>query len=328
MAKGRTPRTKSKPPPRPSQPGPLRRWWDALDPQRRRATVRRAVVGVLTAAAAVGAAVGLRQLRGYVMAQPPYAASVAGVVLADRPAWMDDAVAAEIRAELALTVGYAPSTFETDLAERVYAAAEQCPWIRRVHEVRVERGRTGPDDAGLSGGRIVVVADYRQPVAQAVGGGAERYIDAQGIVLPTDSARLQAMRWPMVRITGLAAPVPQIGAVWPGDDLTAGLHLVRLLAAKPYFNQITAVDVTNFRYRYTRGEPSIRLIATDGPTVTDIRFGDLPTGDLPAVGGPSVARRLGYLDGWYQGNGCRLAGPTYLDLRLPDRIGLPEAYVP
>ena len=328
MATGRTSRRKSKPPRKAAEPGSLRRWWEALPADQKRLAVRRIVVCVVAVAAVVGAGLGLRQLRRYVMAQPSYADSVAVVVLADRPVWMDEVVAAEIRAHLALAAGRAAGTFEPDLAERVYAAAQRCPWIRRVHEVRIERAPTDPDDSALSGGRIVVVAEYRQPVAQAVGGRAERYIDAAGVVLPTDSARLQAARWRMVRITGLRAAAAECGSVWPGDDLTAGLHVIRLLADRPYFNQITAVDVMNYRHRYDRGEPSIRLVAMDGQVTTDIRFGDLPTGDLPAVGGPSVDRRLGYLDTWYLHNGRRLAGPTYLDLRLPDRIGVPEAYAP
>ncbi|MFW6133146.1 MAG: cell division protein FtsQ/DivIB [Planctomycetota bacterium] len=328
MAKGRTSRRKRKPSPNPAEPGAVRRWWAALSDEEKRAVGRRALICVVTVAAVVGVGYGLRQLRRYVMAQPSYAENVAGVVLADRPEWMDDVVAAEIRTRLTLAAGRTPSTFDPDLAERVYAEARRCPWIRRVDEVRIRRAPVDADDGAMSGGRIVVAAEYRKPVAQAVGPGGERYIDVEGIVLPTDSARLQAGRWRMIRITGLRAPAPESGVVWPGDDLTAGLDVLRLLADRPYFDQITAIDVSNFRHRYNRAEPSIRLVAVDGQAVTEIRFGDLPDSNLPPVGAPSLDRRLGYLDSWYRRNGRRLAGPTYLDLRLPDRIGVPKAYVP
>ncbi len=325
---GKRRQRKIKPSPKPAEPGPVRRWWAGLPADEKRAAAGRMAAVALVIGAAVGAVVGLGELRGYVMAQPSYADSTAVVVLADRPDWMVEAVAAELRARLSRAAGPRAETFEPHLAERVYAEARRCPWIRRVHEVRIERAAAGAEDQAMSAGRIVVDAEYRRPVARAVRGPIERYIDDQGVVLPTDSARLQAMRWPMVRITGLREPAPDCGRVWPGEDLTAGLKILGLLAGKPYFNQITTIDVGNFRGRYSRAEASILLEASDGLAVTEIRFGDLPSDGLPPVGVPSIERRLGYLDSWHRRNGGRLAGPTYLDLRQSDAINVPEGYVP
>jgi hypothetical protein len=312
---------------RTSGPGPVGRWWTGIPAERRRritfGSARVLVAVVLIAAAGVG----MYYLRGFVMAQPPYAESIALVELDSRPEWMSDQWAAEICAELSMAAGANSDTFDPDLARRVYAAARGCSWIRRVLEVRVERAPADAADADFSGGRVVVVAEYRQPVAMGVAGSRERFVDVEGVVLPTESARRHTANWHLVRIVGLSRPVAQ-GRQWPGDDLAAGIRVISLLWSKPYYTEIQAVDVSNFGRRHDRSAPSIQLTAFRDDRMTEIRFGDLPVDNLPAVGAPSVRRKLGYLDGWYVHNACRLAGPRYLDLRFPDQIGYPSSYSP
>ena len=109
--------------------------------------------------------------------------------------------------------------------------------------------------------------------------------------------------------------------------MAAGLSMLRLLRDKPYYTEITAIDVANFGRRQSLTAPAIRLVAAAGQAVTDIRFGDLPSDGMPSVGGPSVKRKLAYLDGWYRRNQYQLAGPEYLDLRY-HQLRSSEVYAP
>jgi len=297
--------------------------------ERRRRIARGSIRILLTLVFIAATGVGMYYLRGFVMAQPQYGGSIVQVELEPRPEWMTDQWAAEICAELAAAGGVDSATFDPDLARRVHAAAQGCPWIRRVHEVRIERAPTDPADAHFSRGRAVVVAEYRQPVAMGVAGSRERFVDVEGVVLPTDSARRHTATWHLARIVGVRRYPAAFGRTWPGDDLAAGIRVIRLLWSKPYYTEIRTVDVSNFGRRHDRSAPSIRLMALRDDRMTEIRFGDLPIDDLPAVGAPSVRRKLGYLDGWYVHNAGRLAGPQYLDLRFPDEIGwYPSSYSP
>jgi len=306
----------------------VKRWWTGLPAERRGRIVVGAVRGVFLVVLIAAAGVGMYFVREFVMSRPQYADSVARIELRPRPAWMSDMLAAEIAGQLARAAGRGRCTFDPTLARRVHAAAEQCVWIRRVHEVRVERAATDEDDGAFSAGRVVVVAEYRRPEAVGVFDRHERYVAADRVVLPFDLARHLAGREHMVRIRGLRVRPPATGERWAGEDLAAGIRVIRLLRGKPYYRQIAAVDVRNFDRRYERSEPAIRLLAVNDDYVTDIRFGDLPADGVPPVGAPTLRRKLGYLDSWYRRNAYSLAGPTYLDLRYSDRIGYPRSYTP
>lgn len=282
------------------------------------------VMRVLLVAAIIGAAtLGLRHLRRYVLAQPTFARNVARIELADRPEWMSDWLARQIRLELA-GGQEAHKTLDPQLARRVHEAAQGCPWIRALHEVRVERRPEGPDDTTCGAGRVIVRAEWRRPAAVGVWGEREEYVDAEGVVLPAHQVR----RWlGLPRVIGQLARPPRPGLTWPGEDMAAGLSMLRLLRDKPYYTEITAIDVANFGRRQSLTAPAIRLVAAAGQAVTDIRFGDLPSDGMPSVGGPSVKRKLAYLDGWYRRNQYQLAGPEYLDLRY-HQLRSSEVYAP
>lgn len=290
----------------------LTRWWHALESRQRRVVagvILRAALAVVAVAAAVG---GLWRLQAYVLNQPAFARSSARVDLADIPAWMSDRLAASIRQQLERGLEGKDWTFDPTLARRVHQAAQRCPWVRTLHEVRVEREPAGPGDSLCSAGRVLVRADWRRPVAVGVWGDLQECIDADGVVLPRDQAGSLTT---LTRISGMAAGPPAVGQAWSGADLAAGLSMIALLRDKPYRAEITLVDVGNFDRRDWK-EPAILLVAAADRRVTDIHFGELPTDGMPPVGEPSLQRKLGYLDQWYRQNQRQLAGPEYLDLRF------------
>jgi len=306
---------------RSSGPGPLRRWWAGLSDSTRRAIGRGALTVIALAATAAAVTWAMGSMRRFVLTRPAFAGSSARIVIADRPEWMSDWLADQIHCELLDGASGTDWTFDSRLARRVHDAAARCPWVRRLHEVRIERGPANQADSLCAAGRIVVRADWRRPVAMGMGRNTDQYIDAQGFALPAHQVRPDK---PLMRIIGLAARAPRTGERWNGADVTAGLRMIRLLQTRPYADQITAVDVSNINLRQNLNDPAIRLVAVTGREMTEIRFGDLPADGAPPVG-PSIRRRLDNLEGWYNRNQQRLAETdcAYVELRFGD-IRIPQ----
>ncbi len=295
------------------QPGPIARWWWGLGTEGRRSIARAALTALFVVAVGLAGLWGLDRLRAYVYRQPLLAGSEARIELVDAPDWMKPWLTEQIKAEL---LG-APAawTHDSQLAERVYQAALRCPWVRRVERVEVVRTPAGPGDGQLRDGCVRVIAQWRQPVALArqADGGGEQYIDAEGYVLP--KAQVWSQRLPL--IVGLAQAPPAPGMPWHGEDLQAGLELLARLEVRPWYDELTAIDVTNHDNRRNRYESAIELVAVRGQAVTRVRFGRWPMDGVP-VGEPSIERKLGNLDGFCARNANRLAGQYNLDLRFSE----------
>ena len=207
------------------------------------------------------------------------------------------------------------------------------------------------DGRGHVGRVEPVQAEFRQPIASVSSSGQVRreYVDAEGVRLPasgvpmwaavippTDDSELarqvyfvdredippglQARPIHYIRIDGVRElPPRQVGQCWKGDDLAAGLKLVKLIRTRPYANQITTVDVGNHARRALPSEPELRMYAQVGKgRPTDIRFGRF---SVPGVRDFNIAaeRKMSYLDQYVQENNGHLAGiNSFIDLRYDD----------
>lgn len=311
-------------------PGPLARWWTGLDITARHRTILAICQAWMLAAIVGGSLWGVLALRKFVLAQPDFApaAARATLELADRPDWMTDSLVEDLRVELMGSREAQGWTFDAGLVRRVGQAAATCPWVKVLEKVQIERTAAGPDDSGTAG-RIVVRAQYRRPVAK-VQDGHEQYIDAQGVLLPAEQVAELGLKGPLPQIVNPGARCPAVGQVWPGQDIQAALAVLSLLADKPYFSEITAVDVDCRRKGWSGGQSPIVLFAGSEQVLTRICFGALPVGDLDRVPGqPRTARKIAYLDGWYKRNAQRLAGPEQLDLTFEGNLMIsPRDYAP
>lgn len=279
----------------------------------------------------VGAVAGLVRLRSYVMSQPMYAQNFAEVELVDKTPdeWLNRQLAAEML-DPSQTSNW---TFNPKLAQSVYDRASMCPWVLKLNEVRVERVRAQHNDGLFSTGRVLVKAQWRKPVAIVKYGqdnGPEEYVDESGYILPKHQVRGLVLP----RIVGVATQPPQIDETtaiqlangnpdvarrlrqkWEGEDVQAGLTMIKTLSAKPYFNEIVVINVANHANRRSLAEPAIRLVAQRGDRVTDIKFGRLPINGLP-MEEPSTQHKMWNLDSLAvnPGFGARAS----FDLRLND----------
>ena len=120
----------------------------------------------------------------------------------------------------------------------------------------------------------------------------------------------------MLMIGGVAADPPEAGRVWDAPDLADGLKLMKLIEGRPFFREITLIDVRNFDGREARGEPHLLMVAQLGKGgQTIVRFGRFPVEGIPDYC-ISPAQKLLYLDTYVRGNGGRLSGTNHtIDLR-------------
>jgi hypothetical protein len=306
---------KTKKKPRERKPGLLKRWLSSPPSPRRRA-IGFGLLKLLILAAFVGGTVwGLGRLRTYVFSQPEFARSTSRIQLMDRPEWMNDWLADQLANEL-LPYTQSDWTFDPRLAESVHQAGVQCPWVKSVTEVSVERAPGARGDKTWRAGRVVVRAEWRRPVAVGVWRDREEYVAADGVVLPKEQTIQIIAQLPgLARIEGLAEKPPAAGHQWGGADLQAALTVVAMFREKPYYSEIAAIDVSNFSRRNLL-DPAIKLIATAGQATTEIRYGQLIPDDSLPVDEPKNKDKLTSLDNWYRQNNNQLAGPKWLELRF------------
>ncbi|MBI5725436.1 MAG: hypothetical protein HZA50_15880 [Planctomycetes bacterium] len=247
------------------------------------------------------------------------------------PGWMPDSLMKQIEQSMS-PAGLLFS--DKALAGEVYRLAEANPWVKRV--VRVEKQTR--DDRGV----VVVVAEFRKPLARVLGDVREMFVDEEGVVLPSHQAPRYAA-WVegsedgrtdyyvndadippgstysalhFVVISGASGLPPPVGCKWASADLAAGINLVKLVMGRSYASQITVVDVRNYNGRISAGESHLRMYAQVGKDrPTDIRFGRFPNpGGADYVISPD--RKMLYLDSYAEDHNGRIAGfHSYLDLR-------------
>lgn len=211
--------------------------------------VRRIKLALLNAAGALALiaviAVTLFFDRGYVdhklaaMKEPPK------VVLKNRPAWMTDFLVEQI-AKSAQPAG-THSVFDHNLLVATRDLLKANPWIQEVRQVRRVYGNA-PGDT------LEIDCDYRAPVALVHWKDYYWLVDGEGVKLPeafNDNFLTRIMYGPdhtlNIRVVeGVRQPPPESGARWAGEDLKAAIDLAKLLYGKPYAEEITRVDCSNF----------------------------------------------------------------------------------
>lgn len=318
------------------RPSVMARWWEGMS------TRRRSVISMMYWLVIVGlfVTIGVMGIQRTLTAQAmetvrQWTPRTARVVLVDRPNSLPASLADRLCQDM-LPADIAAN--DDELAHRVYQMAAAIPWTSRVHWVKVRPANE------KSVAVVEVSAEFRMAVAVAFGeDGVRHYVDADGVVLPNEqvpkylamiaaTGNEPAKQWLItdpseapagcrvysvhyIQIAGVAAAAPAPGQAWKGDDLAAGLRLLKLLIAKPYVNQIAEINVRNFDGRVDRKDPHLTIKAHvgDGPT-TVVRFGRFcdPRGDWEIP----PERKLYYLDRFVVDHGGRLAGSAvYVELR-------------
>lgn len=240
------------------------------DPQRARAI--RAVVmhtgGVVALVILLGC--GFYFLREWVERRVVFPDRAPQISLKNRPAWMSDFLARQI------TIAVQPvgtrSTFDHQLLVDVTSMLKSNPWVRKVNLVRRAYGEK-PGDT------IEIDCEWRAPVALVHWQDYYWLVDGEGVKLPEQYTARQvplvmrgngAGRVDIRVITGVRQPPVESGRTWPGEDLVAGLDLVKALHGQPFADEVERVDVSNFAGRVNPKESQLTLVTKYN---TEIRWG-------------------------------------------------------
>ncbi|TWT45351.1 hypothetical protein RAS1_17740 [Phycisphaerae bacterium RAS1] len=241
-------------------PRPKRDW--AMSP----VAARRLLVALLWLGGIGGSVYGLTALA-------PYSLATQGgedwrVEWENPPAWADASVRDLVTAQVGAVAGVGRG--DPRLCALVAEQLKSSPWIAEVQRI-----------SKRADGVVRVRATMRPRLADAKGlaiyrGRAYR-IDDTGVRLPDecDLADLDRSRtW--ILIQGIQAPPPEIGEVWRGDDLQAGIKLVRFLNSRssPLLPSIRAIDVGNYDWKEDRFGGRLRLMTLHPRTI--IHWGQPP----------------------------------------------------
>ncbi|MCS7032783.1 MAG: hypothetical protein NZ561_02180 [Phycisphaerae bacterium] len=243
------------------------------------------------------------------------------IILLNRPGWMSDAAAEELIRALRPATG--SSAFDTGVLQSRAAIARASPWVKRVRSVRRAFHRSAGDV-------IEVDCEYRAPLAVVHWQDYFWLVDEDAYKLPEQYTLEQIpallidrdRRTQLRIIENVAHPPVESGRKWPGEDLSAGLELARLLHGQRFADEIVKIDVANFAGRVDPREAQLTLITKYG---TEIRWGR-PISAKDAFVEVPPARKLEALAEIFQKFHRIDANQPWLDIRY-DQITYPSAHV-
>lgn len=293
----------------------------------RSAAVWRGILYVFTAMCIVGiGGIGFRYLYAYVQRQVSAADQPPRVVIVNRPAWMSDFLADQI-ATTARPIGVHSAFDRQMLAEIEKSLTSDLrtrAWIKKVRQLRRVYGNAPGDTIELD-------CEFRTPIALVQYGKDFLLVDTEGVLLPDHFSEAQIPQiiygregvkegHPNIRVIRGVQMRPPVsgGQLWRGDDLQAGLELVKLLYGKAYCDEILTVDVSNFGGRNNAREAQIVLFTR---YLTQINWG-LPISAANSFAEASAGQKLGYLREIYAQYGRVDAGKSQIDIRM-DHVTTP-----
>jgi hypothetical protein len=269
-----------------------------------------------------GLALLVRVTKKYVETETAGPVGALHVSLVNKPGWMSDFLAEQIAATVPKN---SSSAFDHDLLLATVDKLKKNPWVGKVNQVRRVYGQQ-PGDT------LEVDCDFRAPIALVKWGEHYWMVDNDGFVLPEKFSGEDFKKIAVGRdgrmsfrvVQGVHMAPPGSGKKWLGSDLAAGLDLVKLFYGKPYLDEVTAVDVSNYGSRVRRGDPQIVLETRYG---TQIWWGR-PLDATDSFVEVKTAQKLANLQAIVQQYHRIDANQTYVDARyehflVPDTAKTP-----
>jgi hypothetical protein len=244
------------------------------DPQRTVRVRRRILIGAAWLCMICLGVAGFRYLYHDVAMRLAFDDQPPRVVISDRPVWMSDFLAAQIEAIARPKTPYSAFNHQllVDTAAKLQSDPRISPWIKQIRQLRRAYDQR-PGDT------LVLDCDFRTPTALVQYGDGFWLVDGEGVRLPDKYTAEQIPHIVCGRdakvsirvIQGVQEPPPlQGGMNWAGNDLRAGLDMVKLLFDKPYAQEILTVDVSNFAGRVNPSKSQIVLVTR---RQTQVRWG-------------------------------------------------------
>jgi len=143
----------------------------AWDPGRTLAGLKALGVFALAVGLVIGWRYSERYLLDYARQRETTKVTASMIELVDVPAWMSEAIREQVRRTASAHIESDPMDGRS--LRRTAEVLREDPWVREVIQV-----------ARRSGGRVLVSARYRRPVAVIQGPDGYRLVDAHGVCLP------------------------------------------------------------------------------------------------------------------------------------------------
>lgn len=204
--------------------------------------------------------------------------SVSSASLPDAPTWLPRQMQEDIVALAQRNLDPAASPLSVDPLTQVGIAMERSGWFDGRPMVRREPG-----------GLVTITGQWRIPSAVIRRDGKDHLISWDGKPMPVVWEEGQAQ---LPVLTGVAHAAPSTGSApeytgaWPGEDVQAGLELLRLIRSKPWLKQVASIDVTNFEKERTL---SLKTVAGG-----QINFGGRP--NKPRLGEASTPAKIATIE--------------------------------
>lgn len=272
-----------------------------LIPGRRR-LIGWACVGAVIVTAAWAAGSAASQLEAHVHRQIRSRVGDAVVAFIDLPDALVELASADLHGAVA-DLKARPWTDDhicRDMALRLVRVG----WIRKVRFVR-----------RAADARFEISAEYRLPEAMVQHGGGFYLVDGGAVRLP--GKYRYAPAWQIVQ--GVREGPPPAGVEWPGEDVRAGLDVIRALEGEAFSGQITGVLVDNVGGRIDSARCHVEL-ATDRAGGR-IRWGSAPGMEIEEN---TVGQKIAILRANYRETGRADANQPVIDVStFPDRFTIP-----
>ena len=187
----------------------------------------------------------------------------------NRPPWMSEALAIQITNSVKPATPH--SAFDRQLLADTTAILQSNPWVKQVVQIRRAYGQ-------LPGDTLEVDCDYRAPIALVHWKEYYWLVDGEGTKLPEQFNAQQLhgittgpdQRLKIRIIEGVSQPPVESGRKWPGEDLAAGLDLVKILYEQPYADEIVKINVANYGGRNNPKDAHLCLVTKYD---TQVRWG-------------------------------------------------------
>lgn len=183
-------------------------------------------------------------LRAEVASRQPQRADMAEIVFAE------PVVGVEGVRESLLAAAYAaarPNPFDRDALRAIHESLVESRWMEDA-TIRVTRDLATVEVDGRAQriDRITIRGQFRRPFAMVRRDETDYVVDASGTRLPVTYRAGQIAALPA--IVNAIGPVPPIGGIWRGGDITDGLLLIGYLRKqnREWFSQVRAIDVQNW----------------------------------------------------------------------------------
>jgi hypothetical protein len=226
-------------------------WHALLQPELRKRIFWGLGIGAIVGAAAVGVCFAFDRMDRGVHAQTKYDRPLT-LSWEGLPEWLVVPENRHILEELTQRVDLHDSDrlLDPHLAERIGMVLSEpsIGWIKSVDRIAVRPN-----------GVVSARCHFRRPAAWVHHGKYCYLVDQASVRLPGRYEAAASAGSVLMTIDGVGMQAPEIGQVWRGGDLAAGLKLAAALGNKPFRHQIAEIDVTNHDGRHDRNKPHIEL---------------------------------------------------------------------